>query len=103
MKQYRRTFFLLLSVVAVVTAVLFTSGERAATNPGVALALRPPAFVQAASPASAPPEIGEYLGSEAGISAYVHTSGPIDLNLVRSTFKVIETETPDYIIGSVDL
>ncbi len=103
MKQRHRISLLLFSVVGVIVVVLFTSGEKPALHPGVGLALRPPAFVEAASPESAPPEIGEYLGNEAGISAYVQTSGPIDLNLVRSIFKVIETETSDYIIGSVDL
>jgi len=45
--------------------------------------------------------IGAKLDDEAGISAYFQSSDPINLSQVRSLFRTIETETTDYIIGSV--
>jgi hypothetical protein len=59
-----------------------------------------PAFVQDALAGNS--EIGQYLDDEAGISAYFHSDQPINLNLVRDSFTIIETETPEYIIGTVN-
>lgn len=41
------------------------------------------------------------LDTEAGISAYFKTAGAITISRVRSAFRTIETETSDYLIGSV--
>jgi hypothetical protein len=100
MKQQPR--FLLIGVVAVViVAVLFSGGNPAA--PEATLALQAPPFAHAAPAEStgAAPEVVALLNEEAGISAYMQTSAAIDLNQVRGEFRTIETETVDYIIGSV--
>lgn len=45
----------------------------------------------------------DFPADEAGISAYVKASSSIDLNDTKSAFASIERETPDYIIGTVDI
>ena len=77
-----------------------TRYKTASAAPGVALAR--PAFLTAPTVDDvAVVAIGDKLDAEAGISAWVQTSLPIDLDLVRGQFRTIETETADYIIGSV--
>jgi len=61
--------------------------------------LRPPSFVSSASAGSS--GIGSLLDSEAGISAYIYSASPITLNSVRGSYRTIEAETANYIIGSV--
>jgi hypothetical protein len=46
--------------------------------------------------------IGSLLDNEAGISAYFQTT-PVTLSAVRSVFRSIETETSNYILGTVTL
>jgi hypothetical protein len=58
-----------------------------------------PEFVTEAYAANSP--IGMYLDEEAGISAYYNSGFTINLSSVRSAYRTIETETADYIIGSV--
>jgi hypothetical protein len=98
--QYR---FLLIGVVAmvVIAAVAFTGGNAA--GPEQTLALQAPAFIEAASQKNSgiPEGIATMLSDEAGISAYIQTSNPIDLSQVEGEFRTIETQTADYIIGSV--
>lgn len=65
------------------------------------LSLRPPQFVTGAQAATSP--LGAKLDDEAGISAYFHDPAGISLNSVRSGFRFIESETADYIIGSVPI
>jgi len=97
-QQYR---LWIIGVVAVLlVAVLILTGRNPA-NAGQTLALEAPAFVAVTESAGTPPEVAAMLNSEAGISAYMQTSAAIDLNLVRGEFRTIETETADYIIGSV--
>jgi len=62
-------------------------------------ALKAPAFVQSARADDS--FIGQKLDEEAGISAYMQSTSQIDLQQVRSVFRTIEIETPDYLIGSV--
>lgn len=95
----------ILGVVAVLAILfvlaVFAFGSRAGTasaSPGMALAR--PSFLAAADDVSVA-FIGAKLDAEAGISAWVQTGLPIDLNLIRGQFRTIETETADYIIGSV--
>jgi hypothetical protein len=45
--------------------------------------------------------ISSAIYGEAGMSAYTKADTTIDLNNVRSMFRIIEIETSDYIIGSV--
>jgi hypothetical protein len=101
MKRQYRVWVIGVVVLAVIAAVAFTGGNAA--EPEHTLALQPPAFVQAASSEASgtPEQIAAMLSDEAGISAYMQTSNPIDLNVVRGEFRTIETETADYIIGSV--
>jgi hypothetical protein len=46
-------------------------------------------------------EVQGIIENEAGISAWFRTSSTINLNSVRSSFRTIEIETTDYILGSV--
>jgi hypothetical protein len=103
MKRHHR--FLLIGVVALVLVATIAFTGRHQSGPEATLALQPPPFVHAAgveSPA-ADAEISAQLEDEAGISAYIQTSGPIDLSLVRDEFRTIESETAEYIIGSVSV
>jgi hypothetical protein len=45
----------------------------------------------------------DFPADEAGISAYVKAKDNVDLNLTKSAFASIERETPDYIIGTVEM
>ncbi len=101
MKQYQR--FLLIGVVALVlvASIALTGGNQA--GPEKTLALQAPAFIEAASQKNSgmPEGIATMLSDEAGISAYIQTSNPIDLSQVEGEFRTIETQTAAYIIGSV--
>jgi len=101
MKQQYRFWILGLVALVLVVAVAFTGGNHA--GPERTLSLQAPAFVQAASEENSrmPEEVAAMLSNEAGISAYIQTSNPIDLSLVEGEFRTIETQTADYIIGSV--
>ena len=96
-----------LSIVVVLTGLLFVPGFAAPTQPqtggGQALQLVAPPFVHIAYAQANPAafDLGAYLDQEAGISAYYKSPSTITLSQVRSTFRTIETETADYIIGSV--
>jgi len=73
------------------------------------ISLMPPPFigVAGASPAGrgggggASPAVLS-LANESGISAYLN-AGSIDLSQARTAYKTIETETPEYIIGIVQI
>jgi hypothetical protein len=96
--QYR---LWVIGVVAILLVVAVAFIGRNSANAEQTLALEAPAFVQASADESTTSDIGTYLSSEAGISAYIQTVNPIDLNQVRGEFRTIETETANYIIGSV--
>ena len=70
---------------------------------GSDITLQAPPFVQVAYANEDTASVVADLADEAGIAAYYQTPDPIDLNLVRDQFRTIETETSEYIIGSVDL
>jgi len=77
------------------------SKPREPAGPGSILSLRAPAFLR---PAAAEALAGAgIVESEAGMSAYFQASGGIDLNAARNAFRTVETQTADYIIGSVPL
>ena len=88
--------YLLIAVLVLVLSLL--SGSISPAQKDGVLALERPAFVDAANAA----DIGvASISSEAGMSAYFKASTTISLSAVRSAFRTIETETTDYIIGSV--
>ena len=103
MKRIFLFSFAVVSAVLIMLAVLEVfSASRTGTNKAT-IRLTIPPFVQSAYAQTNPEvlEIGQKLDSEAGISAYFQVTDGISLNLVRSQFRTIETETADYIIGSV--
>ena len=104
MKKYEKTIIILL--IAVLAATIFAFVGRTQIKPELTLELQSPSFVLAASAGSvesAPTEVRAMLSEEAGISAYMQTSGPIDLSQIRGLYRTIEMETSTYIIGSVDV
>jgi len=72
------------------------------------ISLMPPPFIGVAGAAEAGGGGGVAspvvlsLATEAGISAYLN-AGSIDLNQARTAYKSIDTETPEYIIGIVQI
>jgi hypothetical protein len=94
-------FLVVVVVVFVVLAVSFVALENPdkSSLPDYVLELKPPLFVGQAYAGTTP--LGEYLDSEAGISAYYDSGFPINLNNAANAFRTIETQTEDYIIGSV--
>ena len=104
MKTQKRTTVILL--IAVLTATIFAFAGRTQIKPELTLELQSPSFVFAASDGSvesAPSEVTAKLSEEAGISAYMETSGPFNLSQIRGLYRTIEMETANYIIGSVDI
>jgi hypothetical protein len=101
MKQQYRLWVMGVVAVLLVAIVNFTGSNAA--NAGQTLVLQPPAFVHAASMENSgtPEEVAAMLSDEAGISAYIQTTNPIDLSQVEGEFRTIETQTTEYIIGSV--
>jgi hypothetical protein len=105
--QLGKIGLILLGVLTVVTAVAFTTGSLGPQNQlfddtGQKLTLTRPIFLQSAR-ASMNQEIAYRLDEEAGISAWIDSGFPINLATAASAFKVIEDQTSEYIIGSVDL
>ncbi len=95
---------LLAGVVAAVLLAAFSlvSVLGSTTSANNVYSLRAPSFVGVANAQGAGPQaIASFLDSEAGISAYFSTTGPIDLQAVKAAFRTIEVQTSDYIIGSV--
>ncbi len=96
-----------LSIVAVVAGLMFMPGPISSTAPqiggGQTLRLEAPPFIRTAyaQENSTAFDLGAYLDQEAGISAYYKSPDAITLSQVRGQFRTIETETADYIIGSV--
>ncbi len=106
--MFMRNIFRLVCTAVAVMVLLFmpaTPNQPTSVSTGqMALALQAPPFVNVvyASEASQTAfDLGAYLDQEAGISAYYKSPDAITLNQVRSQFRTIETETADYIIGSV--
>ena len=83
-------------------------GSESGGGRGV-ISLMPPPFIGVAGAAEAGGGGGGAAGSptvslstEAGISAYLN-AGSIDLNHARTAYKSIDTQTPEYIIGIVQI
>ena len=91
----------IVTLVGVVIALLllaaggssFAAPPKDEEAPNRTIALQEPSLQNA--------ELSDRLDAEAGISAYFKTTGTITLSSVRSAFRTIETETSDYLIGSV--
>lgn len=100
-----RSVWRILLVTGIVAALLATFGltNRPAqpATPGAILSLRAPLFVNVARAETG--SVSSFLDDEAGVSAYCNLSITIDLDDVRGTFRTIEKETSNYIIGSVPI
>jgi hypothetical protein len=92
-----------LVVVAVVclVVVVLTAQPTQTVKADKAFDLIAPEFVTRAKPISPDSFIGDLLDQEAGISAYYKSPDAIVLSQVRGTFRTIEVETAEYIVGSV--
>ena len=93
-------------VLAVVIAavVLFASSSLtrapdSTTDGNHVISLQAPPFLSEAKAEEI--SAASTVESEAGMSAYLNAGMAINLASVRSIYRVIETETADYIIGSV--
>ena len=109
MKTFRsRHIGLLLIVLLTVVAITaLTTGSLGPPNQhfdssNQKFTLTRPTFMQSAR-ASMPPDIATMLDQEAGISAWIDAGSAIDLTNAANAFVIIENQTSEYIIGSVDL
>jgi len=68
-----------------------------------AISLIAPALASVNNQGAVAEAIGQKLDTEAGISAYFKSPDPIALSQVRPMFRTIETETTDYILGSIGI
>lgn len=96
-----RMLFLITAVALVVGLLAFTSGLPARQNQTTFSLIRPPFMTNAHAEANL--DIGAFLDQEAGISAWLNSGMPINLTNAATAFRVIEDQTSEYIIGSVDL
>jgi len=102
--RIRKPTFVLLSLLLVLAVLSFAPQPAAPASGGNAIALKAPSFLRVASAQEAPQAAPMgFPQDEAGISAYFKSASPVTLADVRSVFRVIEAETADYIIGSVDV
>ncbi len=103
----KRVFRLLLvsgvTVMVLLATFSLVSKPTSPANGNNVLNLRPPFVGVANAQGTGPQVITSFLDSEAGVSAYFSTTGPIDLAMVQPAFRTIELQTPDYIIGSVPI
>lgn len=87
----------LVAIACVILTGVFAIGSIGAgnsqTDNGGGLMLVKPALAQTSA--------GSFLQTEAGISAYVNTGSTLDPARAKSAFKIVETETSEYIIGTV--
>jgi len=94
-----RRFLLVVVVIAVLLVVFGLSRPAPPVNADNVFSLQSPPFVGIARAEAG--SIASIIEDEAGMSAWFQASTSINLNDVRDTFRTIETETADYIIGSV--
>jgi hypothetical protein len=93
--------FLVVSLLLVILSFAYVNKPTTLAANDNALRLEAPRFVNVARADSSDLDIGSYLDDEAGISAWYQSPDAINLSQVRDQFRTIETETADYIIGSV--
>lgn len=94
--------FLFVSLVAIglVTAFGFIKQVSQPVRQNGLISLQAPPFVFG-NVAYAQGNPTQSIVDEAGISAYFQSPGAIDLSDVRGLYRTIETDTNDYIIGSI--
>jgi len=101
----RRTLFLSLSVLTCLALLFGVGGVRLArpAEPDNAHALKAPPFLSVAYAQEAAPEaaLASIFDSEAGIAAYFQSPDSINLATVAPLYRTIETQTAQYIIGSM--
>ena len=102
MQSIRRLY--LIVIVLCVTALLGLSHRPPAmASSPQAISLIAPALASVNNQGAVAEAIGQKLDTEAGISAYFKSPDPIALSQVRPMFRTIETETTDYILGSIGI
>jgi len=100
MKNIRKLLFVAVIVMALLTVLGLANRPAAPVRASTTLELQAPRFVNETRTGTA--AAASIIEDEAGISAYFQASGPIEINQdLRSLFRTIETETADYIIGSI--
>ena len=102
MKIWKAVLLLGVITVCIVVAFFVISPTQKA-KADIVLELAVPQFVTQAQANSIDSYIGDKLDDEAGISAYFKAPDAIDLDNVRGAFRVIEEETGEYIIGSIEV
>lgn len=98
--RFLRILLLAIAVAALVTVGLVVAPAWRSDAAGVTERLAAPSFFTAAH-AQETAAISALIQDEAGIAAWYNAASPVDLNLVKPVYRVIETQTADYILGSV--
>jgi hypothetical protein len=86
------SFLAVIGLVGWQNSISHRDAKTSATEESSVSLLRP-AFAQT----------GSFLDQEAGIAAYVQVSAPVNLESVKGTFKIIEQETSDFVVGTVEI
>lgn len=98
--RFLRILLLAIAIAALVTVGLVYAPAWRSDAAGVTERLAAPSFFAAAH-AQETAAISALIQDEAGIAAWYNAASPVDLNLVKPVYRVIETQTADYILGSV--
>lgn len=98
-KKYK---LILVLGIAITLAMTLAFMGNSSTGAKQTLAMEAPPFLQDVQ-SMEDFDIGAYLDQEAGISAWLYTTTPINLTNAASAFRIIEDQTAEYIIGSVDI
>lgn len=93
------TALLLLSSIILFSLISLISHPESSDAQNSALALKLPSLVKVANAQDDIPSIE----SEAGISAYFQANTPLNLQSLKSQYRILEDETPNYLIGSVSV
>ena len=100
--RIRKPTLIVLSLLLALAVLSLAPQPAAPTSGGNAIALKAPSFVRVANAQDAPDATPMgFPQDEAGISAYFKSALPVTLADVRSAFRTIESETADFILGSV--
>jgi hypothetical protein len=91
-RRFSRILLIAIAVLAVLVVTFSSPGSpNSSPLPDLVFDLTAPAFVGQAFAGTTP--LGDYLDSEAGISAYYDSGFPINLNNAANAFRTIETQT----------
>ncbi len=96
-------YYLLLSllVIALIGAISYQAFATSVSEASPEIVLLKPEFI--AGDTADIDAVATTIQNEAGIAAYFDAQQPIDLLTARSIYRTIETETADYILGSVQV